>query len=78
MDLPIKISPKMVFICKTDSLGRDNLKDKIWVLQKKPTVKGLLYLQYYNVQEFKNFNYLVNTVQYWYRYGMVWYQVLVL
>jgi hypothetical protein len=25
MDLPIKISPKMVFVCKTDSLGRDNL-----------------------------------------------------
>ena len=25
MSLPIKISPKMVFVCKTDSLKRDNL-----------------------------------------------------
>ena len=29
MDLPIKISPKMVFVCKTDLLGRDNLKPSI-------------------------------------------------
>ena len=30
IDIPIKISPKMVFVCKTDSLGRDNLNRPIW------------------------------------------------
>jgi hypothetical protein len=30
MDLPIKISPKMVFVCKTDLLERDNLNVPIW------------------------------------------------
>ena len=29
MDLPIKISPKMVFVCVPDLLERDNLKDSI-------------------------------------------------
>ena len=32
MGLPIKISPKMVFAFVTDSLGRDNLNDPIWVI----------------------------------------------
>ena len=32
MDLPIKISPKMVFVSKTDSLGRDNLIRPIWTI----------------------------------------------
>ena len=29
MDLPIKISPKIVFACVTDLLGRDNLNASI-------------------------------------------------
>ena len=29
MDIPIKISPKMVFACVPDLLGRDNLKASI-------------------------------------------------
>ena len=32
MDLPIKISPEMVFACAPDLLGKDHLKDPIWVL----------------------------------------------
>ena len=32
MDLPLKNSPKIVFHCAPDLLGRDNLKDPNWVL----------------------------------------------
>ena len=32
MDLPIKISPKMVFDCAPDLLGRENLNDPQWVI----------------------------------------------
>ena len=32
MDIPIKISPKMVFACVPDLLGRDNLNHPNWVI----------------------------------------------
>jgi len=43
MDLPIEISPKMVFDYAPDSLGRDNLNDPILGHLKKSTpVTGYL------------------------------------
>ena len=45
MDIPIEISPKMVFVCKTDSLGKDNLKDPIWLKKTHTQLKGIYLLK---------------------------------